>query len=336
MTYNAADDRYESLEYRRAGNSGLDLPAFSFGLWQKFGTDYPYETQREIALHAFDLGITHFDNADRYGPPHRAAQQFFGRVLKHDLAPYRDELILSTKAGNPIGSSPYLKGGSRKSLLTSLEHSLRDLGTDHVDIFYSHSPDLTTPLEETVGALASAVEQGKALYVGVSNYAPERAHEAAVLLRQAGVPLLIHQPRYSVFDRRPELNGLLKLAAEDGFGLIVYSPLAQGLLTNKYLDGIPAGARAQNSAFLSPDVIDDTYRQRAAALNRIAEQRGQSLAQLALQWVLRQPQVTSALIGASSPWQLDHNVKALDFPPLTEEELALIDEHGVHGTGPKL
>ncbi|MEU7827496.1 MULTISPECIES: aldo/keto reductase [unclassified Nonomuraea] len=336
QTYAAAEDRYKNLEYRRAGNSGLDLPAVSFGLWQKFGTDHPYETQREIVLHAFDLGITHFDNADRYGPPHRAAQQLFGKVLKRDLAPYRDEILLSTKAGNPIGPSPYHKGGSRKSLLTSLEHSLRDLGTDYVDIFYSHSPDLTTPLEETVGALVSAVRQGKALYVGLSNYAPERAHEAAELLRREGVPLLAHQPRYSIFDRRPELNGLLKLAAEDGFGLIVYSPLAQGLLTNKYLDGIPAGARAQSSTFLSPDVIDDVYRQRVTALNRIAEQRGQSLAQLALQWVLRQPQVTSALIGASSTWQLDHNVKGLDFPPLTEEELTLIDEHGVHGTGLRL
>jgi L-glyceraldehyde 3-phosphate reductase len=333
MSYGAAEDRYDKLEYRRAGDSGLDLPALSFGLWQKFGTDYPFETQREILLHAFDLGITHFDNADRYGPPHRAAQQTFGRVLARDLAPYRDELILSTKAGNPIGRSPYLKGGSRKSLLTSLEHSLRDLVTDHVDIFYSHSPDPTTPVEETVGALVSAVEQGKALYIGVSNYATEQAHEVAELLRQAGVPLLVHQPRYSIFDRRPELTGLLKLAAEDGFGLVVYSPLAQGLLTDKYLDGVPAGARAQNSAFLSPDVLDGTYRQRAGALNRIAGQRGQSLAQLALQWVLRQPQVTSALIGASSTWQLDHNVRALDFPPLTDDELRLIDEHGVHGTG---
>ncbi|MEU7695686.1 aldo/keto reductase [Microbispora hainanensis] len=335
-TYAAAEDRYEKVEYRRAGNSGLDLPAISFGLWQNFGLDRPYETQREIVLHAFDLGITHFDNADRYGPPHRAAQKFFGTLLRRELAPYRDELILSTKAGNPIGPSPYLKGGSRKSLLTSLEHSLRDLGTDHVDIFYSHSPDPATPLEETVGALVSAVQQGKALYVGISNYAPERAHEAAELLRRAGVPLLVHQPRYSIFDRRPELNGLLKLAAEDGFGLVVYSPLAQGLLTDKYLSGIPADARAGNSAFLSPDVIDGTYRRRAAALNDIARERGQSLAQLALQWVLRQPQVTSALIGASSTAQLDHNVKALGFPPLTEQELALIDEHGVHGTGLRL
>ncbi|GAA3300200.1 aldo/keto reductase [Dactylosporangium vinaceum] len=336
MTHTAAEDRDKRLEYRRAGQSGLDLPAISFGLWQRFGTDHPYATQREILLRAFDLGITHFDNADRYGPPHRAAQEVFGRVLKEDLARHRDELILSTKAGNPIGASPYLTGGSRKSLLTSLEHSLRDLGTDHVDIFYSHSADLSTPLEETVGALVSAVQQGKALYVGISNYAPERAHDAAVLLRQAGVPLLVHQPRYSVFDRTPERNGLLKLAAEDGFGLVVYSPLAQGLLTGRYLDGIPAGARAGNSPFLSTDVIDDTYRQRAAALNDIAAARGQSLAQLALQWVLRQPEVTSAIVGASSTAQLEHNVRALTFPPLSEAELARIDEHGVHGTGLRL
>ena len=333
-THRAADDRYAQLSYRRTGNSGLHLPAFSFGLWQKFGTDYPYEVQREILLHAFDLGITHFDNANRYGPPHRAAEKLFGTVLRKDLARYRDELILSTKAGNPIGPSPHLTGGSRKSLLTSLDHSLRDLGTDYVDIFYSHSPDLGTPLEETVGALVTAVQSGKALYVGVSNYPTERAHEAAELLRGAGVPLLVHQPRYSIFDRRPEQTGLLKLAAEDGFGLVVYSPLAQGLLTDKYLDGaIPAGARAASSAFLSPNDIDETYRERATALNEIARQRGQSLAQLALQWVLRQPEVTSALIGASSTGQLDHNLKALDFPPLTEGELAAIDRHGVHGTG---
>ncbi|OKH70711.1 aldo/keto reductase [Mycobacterium sp. SWH-M5] len=332
-THTAADDRYDKIPYRRSGRSGLDLPAFSFGLWQKFGTDYPFETQREIILHAFDLGITHFDNADRYGPPHRAAQQNFGRVLTKDLARYRDELILSTKAGNPIGPSPYLRGGSRKSLLTSLEHSLRDFGTDHVDIFYSHSTDLSTPLEETVGALVSAVEQGKALYVGISNYLPDRAHDTAVLLAEAGVPLLVHQPRYSIFDRRIEQNGLLELAGQDGFGLVVYSPLAQGLLTNKYLESIPEGARAANSTFLKPDAITDTYRQRTAELNKVAESRGQSLAQLALQWVLRHPNVTSALIGASSTGQLDHNVNALQFPPFTDEELALIDEHGVHGTG---
>ncbi|WP_435069679.1 aldo/keto reductase [Amycolatopsis thermoflava] len=332
-TYTPADDRYDAAEFRRAGHSGLDLPAFSFGLWQKFGPGYSYDTRREIVLRAFDLGIAHFDNADRYGPPHRAAQEFFGQVLARDLKPYRDELILSTKAGNPIGKSPYLKGASRKSLLASLDHSLRDLGTDYVDIFYSHSPDESTPLEETVGALVSAVQQGKALYVGISNYQPDRAREIAGLLRQAGVPLLVHQPRYSIFDRRPERNGLLELAAAEGFGLVVYSPLAQGLLTDKYLVDIPDGARARDSAFLSPEVIDDTYRQRAAALNKIAADRGQSLAQLALQWVLRRPEVTSALIGASSVAQLDHNVRALDFPPLTEAELAAIDEHGVHGTG---
>lgn len=336
MTYTAEPTRYETLPYRRTGSSGLVLPAVSFGLWQKFGTDYAYETQREIVLHAFDLGISHFDNADRYGPPHRAAQQNFGRVLANDLAPYRHELILSTKAGNPIGQSPYLTGGSRKSILTSLDHSLRDLGTDYVDIFYHHSPDLQTPLEESVGALVSAVEQGKALYVGISNYLPDRAHAAAELLREAGVPLLIHQTRYSIYDRRPERNGLLDTASQDGFGVIVYSPLAQGLLTDKYLDAIPEGARAQNSTFLSPDVIDDTYRRRTTELNKLAESRGQSLAQLALQWVLRRPEVTSALIGASSTAQLDHNLQALTFPPLTDEELALVDEHGVHGTGLKL
>ncbi|MEV6258745.1 aldo/keto reductase [Nocardia sp. NPDC051911] len=336
LTYAAADDRYEKVPYRRTGNSGLDLPAFSFGLWQKFGTDYPFATQREIILHAFDLGITHFDNADRYGPPHRAAQKNFGAVLAKDLAPYRDELILSTKAGNPIGPSPYLRGGSRKSILTSLEHSLRDLGTEYVDIFYHHSPDPSTPLEETVGALVGAVQQGKALYIGLSNYAPDRTHEAAELLRKAGVPLLIHQARYSIYDRRPERNGLLDTARQDGFGTIVYSPLAQGLLTDKYLETIPDGARARNSSFLSPDVIDEAYRQRTAALDKIAQARGQSLAQLALQWVLRRPEVTSALIGASSTAQLDHNIAALNFPAFTDDELALIDEHGVHGTGLKL
>ncbi|MFD5895401.1 aldo/keto reductase [Streptomyces sp. NPDC060366] len=334
MGYRAADDRYERLPYRRAGNSGLDLPALSLGLWQKFGDDHPFDTQRDIVLHAFDLGITHFDIANRYGPPFRAAEKFFGRVLKSDLAPYRDEILISTKAGNPVGDSPYLRGGSRKSLLASLDHSLRDLGVSYVDVFYSHRPDPTTPLEETVGALVSAVEQGKALYVGISNYSRDQAHDAAELLRRANVPLLSHQPRYSIFDRRPETEGLLDVAAEDGTGLIVYSPLAQGLLTDKYLDGtVPADARAATSAFLSPDDISEVYRERATALNDLARKRGQSLAQLALQWVLRRPEVTSALIGASSTWQLDHNVQATEFPPLTDEELALIDEYGVHGTG---
>ncbi len=327
-----AADRYERLPYRRTGASGLELPAFSFGLWQKFGNDYPFETQREILLHAFDLGITHFDNADRYGPPHRGAQETLGRVLAGDLAAHRDELVISTKAGNPLGPGPYQKGGSRKALLNSLEASLRDLRTDYVDVFYHHSPDLSTPLEESVGALVSAVQQGKALYAGISNYSPERAHEAAELLRAAGVPLLIHQARYSIYDRKTETGGLLDTAAADGFGVIVFSPLHQGLLTNKYLESIPEGARAENSAFLPQYVIDDTYRQRTAELNKVAEARGQSLAQLALQWVLRRPEVTSALIGASSTWQLDHNLAALDFPDFTEDELGLIDEHGVDGT----
>jgi len=332
-TYAAAPDRYETIPYRRTGRSGLDLPAFSLGFWHRFGTDHPSAVQREIVLHAFDLGITHFDHADRYGPPHRAAQQAFGRILAKDLAPYRDELVLATKAGNPIGPSPYLRGGSRKALLGSLEHSLRDLGTDYVDIFYHHSPDLSTPLEESVGALVSAVQQGKALYVGLSNYRPDRAREAAALLRRAGVPLLIHQTRYSIYDRRPEQEGLLVEAAEDGVGVIVYSPLAQGLLTDKYLGGVPAGARAGNSPFLPLDVLDDTSRRRTAELHKLAEARGQSLAQLALQWVLRRPEVTSALIGASSTAQLDHNLRALQFPALGDDELALVDEHGVHGTG---
>lgn len=333
-THRAAEKRYESIDYRRTGRSGLDLPAFSFGLWQKFGATHPFDTQREIILRAFDLGITHFDNADRYGPPHREAQRVFGRVLARDLAPYRDELILSTKAGGVAGPSPYLRGGSRKNLLRSLELSLRDLGTDHVDIYYHHVPDLTTPLEETVSALTEAVRSGKALYIGISNYLPDRTHQIAELLRAEGVPLLLHQTRYSIYDRRPEQDGgLLELSAQDGFGVIVYSPLAQGLLTDKYLETIPDGARAQASEFLSPDVIDETYRQRTAALNKLAESRGQSLAQLALQWVLRRPEVTSALIGASSVEQLDHNLQALTFPDLTADELAVIDEHGVHGTG---
>lgn len=317
--------RYDNLEYRRAGRSGLDLSAFSLGLWQRFGTDQSYDTQRRIVLRAFELGVTHFDNADRYGPPRRAAQQFFGKVLRRDLAAHRDELILSTKAGNPIGDGPYQRGGSRKSLLSSLDNSLRDLGVDYVDVFYHHRADPSTPLEETAGALVSAVQQGKALYVGVSNYDAPLAHEAAGLLRRAGVPLVLHQPRYSILDRTVEENGLLDTATADGFGVVVYSPLAQGLLTDKYLTGIPAGARALTSDFLKPEAITDEYRRKATVLNKLAVDRGQSLAQLALQWVLRRPEITSALIGASSPDQLDHNLQALTFPALTDGELAIID-----------
>jgi len=334
--YRPSDERHEALNWRRAGRSGLQLPEFSFGLWQKFGDRNDYETEREILLAAFDAGITHFDIANRYGPPFRAAEKLFGRLLREDLGAWREELVVSTKAGNPIGPSPYLRGGSRKNLLESLDLSLRDLGTDHVDVFYSHSPDLATPLEETVGALVSAVQQGKALYVGISNYSVERAHEAAVLLREAGVPLVLHQPRYSIYDRRIEQQGILEQSAEDGVGLITYSPLAQGLLTDKYLQGVPTGARAERSDFLSPDDITEEYRTRTARLDELARSRGQSLAQLALQWVLRRPEVTTALIGASSVAQLHHNLQAPGFAPLTDDELAVIEEFGVHGTGLRL
>ncbi|MCU1404892.1 MAG: aldo/keto reductase [Glaciihabitans sp.] len=334
MTYTPADTRFGGPELRRAGRSGLRLPAVSFGLWQKFGDASPYDTQREILLAAFDLGITHFDIANRYGPPHRASEKNFGRLLREDLGAWRDELIVSTKAGNSIGRSPYLSGGSRKSLLSSLDHSLRDLGLEYVDIFYSHSPDPETPLEETVGALADAVGSGKALYVAISNYPVERAREAARLLREASTPLLVHQPRYSIFDRRIEREGILEQSAEDGVGLITYSPLAQGLLTDKYLQGtVPAGARAEKSDFLSPNDISADYLERAGALNGLAKGRGQSLAQLALQWVLRRPEVTSALLGASSVGQLKHNLAALTAAPFSDDELAEIDRYGIHGTG---
>ncbi|PVZ53859.1 aldo/keto reductase [Arthrobacter sp. H-02-3] len=334
MTYQPSETRHGNLNWRRAGTSGLTLPEFSFGLWQKFGDRTPYETQREILLAAFDAGITHFDIANRYGPPSRAAEKTFGRLLREDLGAWREEIVVSTKAGNPISASPYHRGGSRKNLLQSLDHSLKDLGVDYVDVFYSHSPDLAVPLEETVGALVSAVHSGKALYVGISNYSRERAHEAAVLLKDAGVPLVLHQPRYSIFDRRLEIEDILGQSAADGVGLITYSPLAQGLLTDKYLDGgVPAGARAENSDFLSVDDITDEYRSRVSALNDLARERGQSLAQLALQWVLRRPEVTTALIGASSVEQLHHNLQAPGFAALTDEELEIIDAHGVHGTG---
>ena len=334
MSYQPSDDRYEHLNWRQAGTTGLALPEFAFGLWQKFGDRTPFETQREIVLAAFDAGVVHFDNANRYGPPHRAAEKNFGRILRDDLRAWREELVLTTKAGNPIGPSPYHRGGSRKNLLQSLDHSLRDLGTDYVDVFYFHHPDPKTPLEETVGALAAAVQSGKALYVGISNfYRPDEAHRAAELLREAGVPLALHQSRYSIFDRRLEIDDVLGQSAEDGVGLVTYSPLAQGLLTDKYLEGVPDGARALDSDFLSTDDITEQYRERARALNELARQRGQSLAQLALQWGLRRPEVTSALIGASSVAQLRHNLQAPSFPPLTDEELAIIDTHGVHGTG---
>lgn len=333
MTYSAADNRYENADFRRSGRSGLKLPEFSLGLWQNFGDNRNFATQREIILRSFDLGITHFDLANRYGPPFRAAEKAFGRVLASGLGSYRDEILIASKAGNPIGASPYLSGGSRKTLLDSLDISLTDLGVDHVDIFYSHSPDLETPLEETIGALASAVQQGKALYIGISNYTAERAHDASVIAERLGTPLLVLQSKYSIFDRTVELGGHLETAAQDGTGVVAYSPIAQGLLTDKYLQGsVPANSRAADSAFLSADDISDAYRTRAEALNKIAAARGQSLAQLALQWVLRRPEVTTALIGASSTAQLEHNLASTGFADLSDDELAAIDEHGIHGT----
>ncbi|MFF4522875.1 L-glyceraldehyde 3-phosphate reductase [Streptomyces bluensis] len=323
--YTAHPDRYADMPYRRTGRSGLKLPALSLGLWHNFGPDRPVRTQRAILRRAFDLGVTHVDLANNYGPPPGAAESAFGEALKADLAPYRDELVISTKAGYLMWPGPYGEWGSRKYLLSSLDQSLTRMGLDYVDIFYSHRPDPDTPLEETMGALHSAVQQGKALYVGVSNYSPEQTREAARILGELGTPLLIHQPRYSMLDRRPE-DGLLDTLDELQVGSIAYSPLEQGLLTGRYLNGIPEGSRAaSDSPFLSADTVTEELVQQLRALDDIAKSRGQSLAQLALAWVLRGGRVTSALIGASSPEQLEDSVAAirnLDFAP---EELARID-----------
>lgn len=332
MPHVAADDRYEQLEYARVGRSGLKLPRISLGLWNNFGDDRPIETQRAILRRAFDRGVTHFDLANNYGPPDGSAESNFGRILHDDFLPYRDELIISTKAGYYMWPGPYGEWGSRKYLLSSLDQSLRRMRLDYVDIFYSHRPDPETPLEETMGALATAVQSGKALYAGISNYDAGQTREAHRILGELGVPLLIHQPRYNMFDRRME-HGLLDALTETGIGSIVFSPLAQGLLTNRYLDGVPAGSRAAEGRWISGDNIDETYLERARALNAIAEARGQSLAQLALLWVLRHPQVTSALIGASSVRQLDDSLDALHGAALTADELAAIEPHAVHGTG---
>ncbi|WP_210506156.1 aldo/keto reductase [Naasia sp. SYSU D00057] len=330
--YTAASDRYSILDYRRTGRSGLLLPPVSLGLWHNFGDERALETQRDILRAAFDRGITHFDLANNYGPPAGAAERNFGRILAEDLRPYRDELVISTKAGYFMSEGPYGEWGSRKHLLSSLDASLGRMGLDYVDIFYSHRPDPETPIEETAGALATAVTSGKALYAGVSNYSPEQTARAAEVLASLGVPLLIHQPRYSMFDRQIE-EGLFPVLEEHGIGAIVFSPLAQGLLTDRYLAGdIPADSRAATSRFLSPDRIDETYLQRARALNEIAQRRGQTLAQLALLWVLRQPTITSALIGASSVAQLEQNLAALAAAPLTEDEVAEIEPLAVHGT----
>jgi len=332
MPYNADADRYSSIEYKRVGRSGLKLPAVSLGLWNNFGNDKPLENQRAILRRAFDLGITHFDLANNYGPPDGSAESNFGRIFAEDLVPYRDEMIISSKAGYYMWEGPYGEWGSRKNILASLDRSLGRLGLDYVDIFYSHRPDPETPIEETMGALATAVTSGKALYVGVSNYSPEQTLAAQKALAVHNIPLTIHQPRYNMFDRHIE-NGLFPVLDEIGAGSIVFSPLAQGLLTDRYMDGtVPEGSRASEGRWLQPGLIGDTYLARVRALNEIARSRGQSLAQLALTWVLRHPQVTSALIGASSVAQLNDNFGALSAAPLTAEEIAAIDPLAVDGT----
>ncbi|MFF3912309.1 L-glyceraldehyde 3-phosphate reductase [Streptomyces sp. NPDC001852] len=324
--YTAHPDRYAEMPYRRTGRSGLKLPALSLGLWHNFGPDRPAETQRAILRRAFDLGVTHFDLANNYGPPPGAAESALGEALAADFAPYRDELVISTKAGYLMWPGPYGEWGSRKYLLSSLDQSLKRLGLDYVDIFYSHRPDPDTPLEETMGALHSAVQQGKALYVGVSNYSPEQTREAARILAGLGTPLLIHQPRYSMLDRRPEEQDLLTTLDELQVGSIVYSPLEQGLLTGRYLDGIPEDSRAaSDSPFLNSDAVTEDLVARLRALDEIAESRGQTLAQLALAWVLRGGRVTSALVGASSPQQLEDSVGTLRNLDFDAEELARID-----------
>jgi L-glyceraldehyde 3-phosphate reductase len=328
MSYLADSARYDQMTYRRTGRSGLKLPAISLGLWHNFGGDRPYELGRGIARRAFDLGVTHFDLANNYGPPYGSAEVTFGQILSDDLRPYRDELVISTKAGYDMWAGPYGEWGSRKYLLSSLDQSLTRMGLDYVDIFYSHRFDPETPLEETMGALVSAVQQGKALYVGISSYSPAKTREAAELLRSAGVPLLIHQPSYSMLNRwiEPELLDTLE---EVGAGCIAFSPLAQGMLTDRYLDGVPADSRAAQNKSLSTDLLNDENLGRIRALNDIAASRGQSLAQLALTWTIRDPRVTSALIGASSVGQLEQNLAALQAPPLTDDELAEIDKHAV-------
>jgi L-glyceraldehyde 3-phosphate reductase len=312
--------------YRRSGRSGLKLPAISLGLWWNFGADRPLETSRAIVRRAFDLGITHFDLANNYGPPYGSAEETFGRLLAQDLGPYRDELVISTKAGYDMWPGPYGEWGSRKYLLASLDQSLRRMGLDYVDVFYSHRFDPDTPLEETLGALDTAVRQGKALYAGISSYSAARTREAHAILRELGTPLLIHQPSYSMLNRWIEAE-LLDTLGELGVGCIVFSPLAQGMLTDKYLHGLPEGSRASWPSSLSPELITDEALEKIRALNEIAAGRGQTLAQLALAWVLRDERVTSALIGASSVAQLEENVGAIENLHLSNDELAEIDRH---------
>jgi L-glyceraldehyde 3-phosphate reductase len=328
--YRPADDRYDTMTYRRCGRSGLQLPALSLGLWQNFGDDRPLEDQRQILRRAFDLGVTHIDLANNYGPPPGSAEVNFGRILAQDFARYRDELVISTKAGYDMWPGPYGEWGSRKYLLASLDQSLQRMGLDYVDIFYSHRFDPDTPLEETMGALHSAVQQGKALYAGISSYSPRRTEQAVRILREMGTPMLIHQPSYSLLNRWVE-EGLLDTIESTGLGCIAFSPLAQGMLTEKYLDGVPEGSRAAQGGSLRSEMLSDDNLARIRALNEIARGRGQSLAQMALAWVLRDERVTSVLVGASSVAQLENNVAALDHAPFTDDELAEIDRHAVEG-----
>jgi L-glyceraldehyde 3-phosphate reductase len=329
MDYLPAEDRYASLPYRRSGRSGLKLPAVSLGLWHNFGHDRPFETQRAIVRRAFDRGVTHFDLANNYGPPAGSAEESFGRLLATDLKPYRDELVVSTKAGYDMWPGPYGEWGSRKYLLSSLDQSLQRMGLDYVDIFYSHRFDPDTPLQETMGALDSAVRQGKALYVGISSYSGHRTEEAAQILRDLGTPVLIHQPSYSLLNRWVE-EDLLDVLEREGVGCIAFSPLAQGMLTDKYLGGnVPADSRAAQDHFLKRDMLTPEALAHIEALNAMAAERGQSLAQMAIAWTLRDPRVTSSLIGASSIEQLDENLAALDNLEFTDDELATIDRHAV-------
>jgi L-glyceraldehyde 3-phosphate reductase len=326
MRYTPAPERYEQMQYRRCGLSGLKLPAISLGLWHNFGGDRPYETSRAILRRAFDRGVTHIDLANNYGPPYGSAEETFGRVLRDDLSPYRDELVVSTKAGYDMWPGPYGEWGSRKYLLASLDQSLARTGLDYVDVFYSHRFDPETPLSETMSALCSAVQQGKALYAGISSYSPEKTREAAEILDALGTPLLIHQPSYSLLNRwiEPEL---LDALGGLGVGCIGFSPLAQGMLTDKYLDGIPEGSRAAENSSLSPDLLTDAALGQVRALNDLARERGQSLAQMALAWTLRDPRMTSTLVGASSVEQLEDSLGALDNLSFSDDELAEIDRY---------
>ncbi|SMQ59671.1 L-glyceraldehyde 3-phosphate reductase [Plantibacter sp. VKM Ac-1784] len=332
MPYEAAETRYDDMTYRRVGRSGLRLPALSLGLWHNFGEGRSIEVQRAIVRRAFDLGITHFDLANNYGPPAGSAETAFGRIFAEDLAAHRDEIIITSKAGYYMWQGPYGEWGSRKTMLSSLDQSLARIGVEYVDVFYSHRPDPETPIEETMGALATAVKQGKALYAGISNYSPEQTIAAAAALREHGVPLLVHQPRYSMFSREVE-DGLLDTLDDLGLGAVVFSPLAQGMLTDRYLGGtVPSDSRAATSHFLNEESITGTYLERARGLQAIAEERGQTLAQLALSWVLRRDTVTSAIIGASSVEQLEGNYAAIHRLDFDDAELARIDEFAVHGT----